>query len=330
MEKAPMPLTEKGKPDTTARHVLAVLAEYAEPDGTEARPALMKLQYRSGYDRRTIQRALRRLEAAGLIRPEGTKYGCTIYRLAVHSIRPESDWKELEMEEERQKGSDAERQRRSRAKRVTHSNDVTVTDAECVTGPDVTDANDVSHAPSIPTSRILRPDVTDATPPNPSFDPPGILPLSSIAGQLATQRATSAHEREIEATPEKTTAAQATVRASGVVALADEQAFIDWVRAKHPPAGAPFWRRVAENGDMPGLATAWRADQPMRQSAPTTPAAATCWTCTRSAPTPIVAFGHTYCPSCCEPCSRCRTATPADALDIDTNRCPACRAGAAA
>lgn len=203
MEKAPMLLTEKGKPDTTARHVLAVLAEYAGDDGSEARPALLKIQYRTGYDRRTVQRALRRLEAAGLIRPEGTKFGCTIYRLAMQVIRPETDLKELEMEDERRQEADAERQRRSRSRRVTHSNDVTVTDAECVTddlpGGDVTHADDVSHALCVPTSRTQNPDVTHATPPDPSFEPPGETSLSPSAASDRPQPAAGQGEREINA-----------------------------------------------------------------------------------------------------------------------------------
>ena len=150
--------------------------------------------------------------------------------------------------------------------------------------------------------------------------------LSSDAPTPGALEPPVADERETEAAPEKTTTAQRTVRASGVVAVADEDAFIAWVRAKYPPAGATFWGRVAENDDVPGLAVAWRADQPMRQSAPTAPAAPTCWTCNRPAPKPVVAFGRTYCSSCCEPCSGCRAATPADLLDMDTNRCSACRA----
>ena len=68
--------------------------------------------------------------------------------------------------------------------------------------------------------------------------------------------------------------------------------------------------------------------RPVSKSAPAASSATTCWTCTRPTPKPVVAFGRTYCPSCCEPCSGCRAATPADALDMDTNRCPACRTAA--
>ena len=57
MDHAPMPRTEKGKPDTTARHVLQALAEHASPTGTDAHPSVLRIQYRTGYDRTTVQRA---------------------------------------------------------------------------------------------------------------------------------------------------------------------------------------------------------------------------------------------------------------------------------
>jgi DNA-binding transcriptional ArsR family regulator len=146
MDDAPMLLTERGKPDTTARHVLQALAEHARPNGSGAHPSVLRLQYRTGYDRRTVQRALRRLEDAELIAVDGSVNGCTRWRLALKRVRPESDWFSLAAEEERLRGAAAERQRRSRARRVTHADDVTVTPSEGVTQTDVTHSNDVSHA----------------------------------------------------------------------------------------------------------------------------------------------------------------------------------------
>lgn len=105
------------------------------------------------------------------------------------------------------------------------------------------------------------------TSPNPSFEPSG-EPLSPDAPEPTAPESSTTGERETEAAPEKPTAAQRAVRASGVVSATEEQAFIDWVCGKYPPAGAPFWNRVAENGDIPGLVVAWRADQPMRQAGP--------------------------------------------------------------
>jgi hypothetical protein len=257
MDDAPMLLTDKGKPDTTSRHVLQVLAEHAHPNGGGARPSVMRIQYRSGYDRRTVQRALRRLEDGNLITPEGVVNGCTVYRLALKLKRPASDWAGLEAEEVRQRDADAERQRRSRAKRVTHSDDVTVTDAESVTDLDC-------HALSVPTSRTQNPDVTDGTPPEPSVEPPGEPSLSPRVPQpTAEEPPAPASERETIAALDKTTkrltAAQKAVR--GIVPLEDEPAFIAWITAKHQPDGPGWWRTVARNGDFHDHADTWRADR---------------------------------------------------------------------
>lgn len=135
MDDAPMLLTDKGKPDTTARNVLQVLGEHAHKDGGGAHPSVLRIQYRTGFDRRTVQRALKRLETGGLIRATGQVNGRTVWALSLHLKRPASDWSDLERGEEEERRAAAERQRRSRAKRVTHSASVTVTHSD-----------DVSHA----------------------------------------------------------------------------------------------------------------------------------------------------------------------------------------
>jgi DNA-binding transcriptional ArsR family regulator len=149
MDHAPMLRTDKGKPDTTARHVLQVLAEHARPDGTNSHPSLTRIQYRTGYDRSTVQRALRRLETGKLIEKDGTTEGRNRYKLSLHIRRPETDWEELEREEDAFRAAAAERKRRSRQKSVTHATPVTVTGAESVT---------VTHAEAV------TGDVTHATP----------------------------------------------------------------------------------------------------------------------------------------------------------------------
>lgn len=196
MDKAPMPLTEKGKPDTTARHVLQVLAEHAHPDGSEARPSIMRIQYRTGYDRRTVQRALRRLEDAGLIRPEGTKNGCTVYQLALKVERPASDWAALETEEQALRRATAERVRRHRAKSVTHADDVTDTHSDDVTGPDVTHSDsvtegDVTHSASVCNALKVR-SVTHGTPPEPTTSEPTTEPKDSCSPPEAANDAEGA------------------------------------------------------------------------------------------------------------------------------------------
>jgi hypothetical protein len=155
--------TEKGKPDTTARHVLQVLAEHARPDGSNSHPSVLRVQYRTGYDRTTVQRAFRRLEKGGLIVRAGSVDGRTRWTLSVSLRRPESDWSDLEREEEDFRSAAAERKRRSRSKGVTHSesvtvtdgNGVTVTDAESVTA-DVTDSTPSRHALKVRPSRTER------------------------------------------------------------------------------------------------------------------------------------------------------------------------------
>lgn len=163
MDHAPMLRTDKGKPDTTARHVLQVLAEHASSTGGNAHPSVLRIQYRTGYDRTTVQRALRRLETGKLIEKDGTVDGRTRYQLAMHLRRSESDWSDLEREEEGFRAAAAERKRRSRQKSVTHSTPVTVTDAkpvtvtgaESVTG-DVTDFTPSRHALNAWPSRTER------------------------------------------------------------------------------------------------------------------------------------------------------------------------------
>jgi hypothetical protein len=146
MDDAPMLRTSAGKADTTARHVLQALAEHASKTGTNTHPSEIRIQYRTGYDRRTVQRALRRLEDAKLIIPDGTVQDRNRYRLAMNITRNPSDWDELEREEQDSRAAAAERKRRSRARRVTHSNDVTVTDTKSVTEPDVTHSESGRHA----------------------------------------------------------------------------------------------------------------------------------------------------------------------------------------
>lgn len=146
--------TDKGKPDTTARHVLQAIAEHANKVGGNAHPSVLRIQYRTGYDRTTVQRALRRLEKGALIKRDGVREGRVRWQLAMNLRRPDTDWAALEREEEDVRSAAAERKRRSRANTVTHSESVTVTDAEGVT---VTGAESVTES----MSRTQRPAVTD-------------------------------------------------------------------------------------------------------------------------------------------------------------------------
>lgn len=154
MDDAPMLKTPAGNADHTARGVLQALAEFAKKDGTDAHPSVERLEFRSGYDRRTVQRALRRLEKAELIIPYGTVNGCVRYRLAMEKLRPASDWDEILIRAAAAKAADAERQRRARERRVTHSGGVTVTHSGGVTSGATdqmsrTSSADVTHFNSV-------------------------------------------------------------------------------------------------------------------------------------------------------------------------------------
>ncbi|GHC38662.1 hypothetical protein GCM10010348_77560 [Streptomyces anthocyanicus] len=193
MDHAPMLRTEKGKPDTTARHVLQVLAEHASPTGTDAHPSVLRMQYRTGYDRATVQRALRRLEKGGLIAKDGVKESRTRWKLAMELRRPVTDWGDLEREEDEFRAAAAERKRRSRSKGVTHAESVTVTDAEGVTvthGESVTD--DVTHSKSVRHALKVRSSRTERSPNHPQPSDNQLLKDSSPAADADEQQAHAA------------------------------------------------------------------------------------------------------------------------------------------
>lgn len=192
MDDAPMLRTASGKPDATARHVLQALAEHARKDGTNAHPSVTRIQYRTGYDRRTVQRALRRLQDSKLISDDGKVQDRTKWRLDMSLVRPASDWDEIERAEEAEREATAARVRRHRqAKRVTHSASVTETP--------------VTHSESVSNALELR-YVTDSasvcnalsaalTTNQPSAQPPVTKDSSSPAAQ------TDAPARPVAAAP---------------------------------------------------------------------------------------------------------------------------------
>lgn len=192
-----MPRTEKGKPDTTARHVLQVLAEHASPAGTDAHPSVLRIQYRTGYDRATIQRALRRLEKADLIFRDGVREGRTRYRLAMEVYRPTTDWGDLEREEDDFRAAAAERKRRSRSKGVTHAKSVTVTDAEGVTVTHGESVTDECHALKVRSSRTER----SPNHPQPSYKQ---LPKDSSPAAASTEQQATAAPVQTNSGSEKT------------------------------------------------------------------------------------------------------------------------------
>ncbi|REF00268.1 helix-turn-helix domain-containing protein [Thermomonospora umbrina] len=161
-DDAPMlRMASSGKRDTTARSVLVALAERADAVGANSHPSLLDVCYRTGFDRKTVREALRRLEAAGLITRDGTVGGCTRWRLAMDKRRPPEDREELEREEDAKRAKTAERVRRHRAtKAVTPPEGVTVTPPSGVTTLPVTHLNGVTSLGVTPSGGVTEPGVT--------------------------------------------------------------------------------------------------------------------------------------------------------------------------
>jgi DNA-binding transcriptional ArsR family regulator len=109
--------TEKGKPDSTAREILAELAEHADADGRDSFPSVLHMRWATGYDERTVQRALARLEEAELIARRGvTREGCVRWDLDMAQRRPNSDWESLEEEAEKARARETEYRAKHRAR----------------------------------------------------------------------------------------------------------------------------------------------------------------------------------------------------------------------
>lgn len=297
MDRAPMLRTDKGKPDTTSRHVLAALAEHASPDGTDAYPSVPLLQYKTGYSRRAIQEALCRLEAGGLVFAKGKRLGCTNWSLAVWLKRPESDRAELDAETEQRREATAERVRRHRAKAVTPSDGVTVTRSDGVTGGDVTPSDGVSNA-------VEQRYVTPSAAPKPSFEPPRTSLSSDAPPPDAPEPPAPASEREIRAArnDKRLTAAQEAIRATAAVPEDDEPAFIAWATAEHNVRSPGWWRTTAR--DLPEIAARWRAGlTSLQQRASPTNLPPWCGECDSS--NPAAEFNAKFRFTAGEPCPAC-------------------------
>lgn len=157
---APMLLTAAGKPDTTARFVLAVFAERASKDGRDAFPGPAFVKHATGLDVRTVERAVRRLENAELLLRDGmTSMGAVRWRLDLTLKRPATDWAEIEAALAAEREATAARVRKHRTKGD-------VTDSASVTGEPVTDSASVRNGRSVRS-------VTDAVPGEPPVEPPG-------------------------------------------------------------------------------------------------------------------------------------------------------------
>ncbi|MBM0203243.1 hypothetical protein JNW90_09065 [Micromonospora sp. STR1s_5] len=164
LDEAPMLQTKSGHPDTTARGVLVARAERADEFGRDTHAAITDVIWRTGYDARTIQRAQERLEAAGLLIPDGTtRWGTPRWNLDMTLKRDPAERDQLEAGIGEKRAAEAARVREYRAKQKRER-----TDAESVR----TDGESVRTD-----TRSVRTDSddvrTDAVPPKPPVNLPG-------------------------------------------------------------------------------------------------------------------------------------------------------------
>lgn len=187
MDVAPMLRTSSGKPDTTTRAVLIARAERADKDGKDSHAAISDVVWRTGYDERTVQRAERRLEEAGLLVKAGvTTWGTTRWDLDMSKERDESERAELEAELAEKRAAHAERERSRRASKKAAKSD----------------AEPASHGGSKPVDSEMRAEFKSAradseyaradsaseraysVPPEPPLNHPGTTPEPPSGGTL--------------------------------------------------------------------------------------------------------------------------------------------------
>ncbi|MGW4586379.1 helix-turn-helix domain-containing protein [Amycolatopsis thermoflava] len=115
-----MPKTDAGKNHTTARHVLAALADAADADGTNAYPAVSEITWRTGLSDKAVRNALKTLEQAGLIVRNGTKGdGVTNWTLRLHLKRPPEERAAHDAKVNAEREAALERMTAARRKRAT-------------------------------------------------------------------------------------------------------------------------------------------------------------------------------------------------------------------
>jgi hypothetical protein len=231
MYDAPMLLTAAGKPDTAARAVLIARAERADKAGRSTYAGTADLSRVTGYDERTIERAERRLEGAGLLIRAGRSHlGTVMWHLDMSQKQAEGNQGLAEARVERRRKADAIRQQRARERRKALSSGsaepvdngpsiepdvstkICVTDAESVTSrtqnPDVTDLNGVTSRTQRPPNHPVKPPVEPpglttpggAPPPGPRRRPPP--PASANEPQQSlTDPLTPAQDQQGESLP---------------------------------------------------------------------------------------------------------------------------------
>jgi hypothetical protein len=147
MYRAPMLQTPAGEPDITARFVLIVRAERADAKGRDTYAGPADVAAATGYDERTVKRADRRLEKAGLLIRDGrSRHGTVRWHLDMDRERSESDRSPMDERADRQRKANAERQRRFQDRRRTAAESGRSIEADVSTKITVTDSQAVSNA----------------------------------------------------------------------------------------------------------------------------------------------------------------------------------------
>ncbi|RKN38469.1 hypothetical protein [Micromonospora endolithica] len=223
LDDAPMLRTPKGLPDTTARAVLVARAERADEFGRDTHAAITDVIWRTGFDARTIQRAQERLEAAGLLIPDGTtQWGTPRWNLGMNLKRDPEERAQMEAAAEAKKAAEADRVRAYRRKQKEPRTDgeSVRTDGESVrtdTRSVRTDSDAVRtdaappkppvNLPGTPREPSSEPPLGGTLPPNPlrpqspSAPGTGIESSLSSAVQEPPQPETATHDRAHEAPP---------------------------------------------------------------------------------------------------------------------------------
>jgi hypothetical protein len=143
--EAPMLRTPSGEPDTTARLVLVARAERADKKGRDSYAGPADVAKATGYDERTVKRADRRLEKAGLLIRDGySRHGTTRWHLDMSQTQCESS--PVDERAERQRKANAERQRRFQERRRSAAEGTQPIEVDVSTKIGITALNAVSNA----------------------------------------------------------------------------------------------------------------------------------------------------------------------------------------
>ncbi|MFC6090728.1 hypothetical protein [Saccharothrix lopnurensis] len=188
-ESVPLLLRGNGTPDTTAHHVLLVMATFADPDGTNIRPSLATLTRRSHLTKqRTTTDTLRRLEEAKLIVRTGELTGGIVVWRLNYDLPFDVDTAAEEFDERQARAlaKQAERQKRYRDKRrdaavERHVKGDAAVRRDAEPASDAAVERDVTPQCGV-TDAAVRRDVTPQRPSHPQVTPatPALdLPLTS-------------------------------------------------------------------------------------------------------------------------------------------------------